>query len=190
MLVSHSYSLYRYSESLTSPYYYIPLSPNRTDFVLTGSVDGHLKFWKKKDPADSDASGSTSGVGIEFVKHFRAHLGPILALPVSADGTLAATISADGNALAAGGINVQGSIKVFDVENFDMINIISLEYRPSTACWVHPRKQARSLLAVAEEGSNVIRLYDGRGDGNAIMTVENVHRKGSAVQIIAVSQNK
>ncbi|KAK9897692.1 hypothetical protein P389DRAFT_60626 [Cystobasidium minutum MCA 4210] len=164
------------------------VSVTRTDFVLTASVDGHLKFWKKKDPADSDASGSTSGVGIEFVKHYRAHLGPILALPVSADGTLAATISADGNALASGGQNVQGSIKVFDVENFDMINIISLDYRPSTACWVHPRKQARSLLAVAEEGSNVIRLYDGRGDGKAIMTVENVHRKGSAVQIIAYNE--
>jgi hypothetical protein len=37
----------------------------RTDFVLTASVDGHLKFWKKKDPSESDASGSTSGVGIE-----------------------------------------------------------------------------------------------------------------------------
>jgi peptidylprolyl isomerase domain and WD repeat-containing protein 1 len=73
------------------------------------------------------------------------------------------------------------------VENFDMINIISLDYRPSTACWVHPRKQARSLLAVAEEGSNVIRMYDGRGDGKPVYTVENVHRKGSAVTIIAVS---
>lgn len=122
-----------------------------------------------------------------FVKHFRAHLGPIVALPVSADGTLAATLSADGNVLSGGGANVQGSIKVFDVENFDMINIISLEFKPTTACWVHPRKQARSLLAVAEEGSNVIRLYDGRGDGKPIMTAETVHRKGSSVQIIAVS---
>lgn len=125
---------------------------------------------------------------LRFVKHYRAHLAPILALPVSADGTLAATISADGNALSGGGANVQGSIKVFDVENFDMINIISLEYRPSTACWIHPRKQARSLLAVAEEGSNVIRMYDGRGDGKPVMIAENVHRKGSAVQIIAVSR--
>jgi peptidylprolyl isomerase domain and WD repeat-containing protein 1 len=68
-----------------------------------------------------------------------------------------------------------------------MINIISLDYKPSTACWVHPRKQARSLLAVAEEGSNRIRMYDGRGDGKAIMIAENVHRKGTSVQIIAVS---
>ena len=35
----------------------------RTDFIATASQDGHLKFWKKQED------------GIEFVKHFRAHLG-------------------------------------------------------------------------------------------------------------------
>lgn len=30
---------------------------------MTGSVDGHVKFWKKMEE------------GIEFVKHFRSHLG-------------------------------------------------------------------------------------------------------------------
>ncbi|CAE8643407.1 unnamed protein product [Polarella glacialis] len=34
-----------------------------TGFLVTGSVDGHIKFWKKQFE------------GIEFVKHFRAHLG-------------------------------------------------------------------------------------------------------------------
>lgn len=33
-----------------------------TDFIVTTSVDGHVKFWKKQE------------TGIEFVKHFRAHL--------------------------------------------------------------------------------------------------------------------
>jgi len=32
---------------------------------------GHVKFWKKK------------AVGIEFAKHFRAHIGPIEGLAVS-----------------------------------------------------------------------------------------------------------
>jgi peptidylprolyl isomerase domain and WD repeat-containing protein 1 len=35
------------------------------DMLLTGSADGHLKFWKKRSS------------GVEFVKHFRAHKGPI-----------------------------------------------------------------------------------------------------------------
>ena len=36
----------------------------RTDFIITTSVDGHLKFWKKNEDQ-----------GIEFIKHFRCHLG-------------------------------------------------------------------------------------------------------------------
>ncbi|KAJ4847306.1 cytochrome P450 monooxygenase 71 [Turnera subulata] len=39
-----------------------------SDFFITGSLDGHLKFWKKK------------ATGIEFAKHFRSHLGPIRGL--------------------------------------------------------------------------------------------------------------
>lgn len=34
-----------------------------TDFIITASVDGHVKFWKKLPK------------GIEFVKHFLSHLG-------------------------------------------------------------------------------------------------------------------
>lgn len=34
----------------------------KTDFVITASIDGHVKFWKKMEE------------GIEFVKHFRSHL--------------------------------------------------------------------------------------------------------------------
>ena len=35
------------------------------DFIITGSVDGHIKFWKKRQQ------------GVEFAKQFRAHLGAI-----------------------------------------------------------------------------------------------------------------
>lgn len=65
-----------------------------TDFVITTSVDGHLKLWKKQE------------VGIEFVKHYRAHLQQIIGVSASADGTLFASISEDRTA------------KVFDVVNF------------------------------------------------------------------------
>jgi peptidylprolyl isomerase domain and WD repeat-containing protein 1 len=37
-----------------------------TDFIVTASADGHVKFWKKQP------------VGIEFVKHFKSHLGTSL----------------------------------------------------------------------------------------------------------------
>ena len=35
------------------------------DFLITGSIDGHLKFWKK------------TPTGIEFAKHYRAHVGAL-----------------------------------------------------------------------------------------------------------------
>lgn len=114
----------------------------RTDFLLTTSVDGHLKLWKKQEQ------------GIEFVKHYRAHLAPIVGVSASADGQLFASVSEDGTA------------KVFDVVNFgasirnvalkrpshpifaDMINMIKLGYTPHACCWVHRRGQAQGLLAV------------------------------------------
>ena len=68
--------------------------PYRTEFLVTTSVDGHVKLWKKQEQ------------GIEFVKHYRAHLAPIVSVSASADGQLFATVSEDGSA------------KVFDVVNF------------------------------------------------------------------------
>jgi peptidylprolyl isomerase domain and WD repeat-containing protein 1 len=48
-----------------------PLPDTRTeqatssDFFISGSIDGYVKFWKKQP------------IGIEFVKTYRAHLGPV-----------------------------------------------------------------------------------------------------------------
>lgn len=70
----------------------------RTDFIVTTSADGHLKFWKKTEK------------GVEFVKHFRGHLGGVCAMAVSGDGLLVATVSA-----------ADKSIKVYDVVNFGML---------------------------------------------------------------------
>jgi peptidylprolyl isomerase domain and WD repeat-containing protein 1 len=36
-----------------------------SDFLITGSVDGFLKFWKVQEE------------GVEFVKTYRAHLGSV-----------------------------------------------------------------------------------------------------------------
>ena len=58
------------------------LTPH-TDFLITSSVDGVVKFWKKDFG------------GIEFVKEFRAHNGEIKSVNVSADGRSFATAGAD-----------------------------------------------------------------------------------------------
>ncbi|KAL5482454.1 CYP15 [Sanghuangporus weigelae] len=123
-----------------------------TDFVITTSVDGHLKLWKKQE------------VGIEFVKHYRAHLQQIIGVSACADGTLFASISEDGTA------------KVFDVINFDMINMIKLGFVPHACCWVHKKGKAQALLAVSESNSGAIHIYDSRGDEKPLLVVDKVHR--------------
>jgi peptidylprolyl isomerase domain and WD repeat-containing protein 1 len=69
-------------------------SRSRSDFIVTTSIDGHLKFWKKMES------------GIEFVKHYHAHLVPIASVSASADGTMFASVAED------------GTCKVYDVVNF------------------------------------------------------------------------
>lgn len=130
---------------------HILLTPH-SNFLLTASIDGHVKFWKKQER------------GIEFVKDYRAHLAAITGLCCSADGTLAATISNDGTA------------KVFDVVNFDLMNIIKLDFTPRACCWINKRGRSDSLLAVSDEGGSSIRMYDGRGDGVALNVVDRIHR--------------
>ncbi|KIM28414.1 hypothetical protein M408DRAFT_8792 [Serendipita vermifera MAFF 305830] len=131
----------------------------RTDFIITTSVDGHLKLWKKQE------------VGIEFVKHYHAHLSPIVCVSASADGMSFASIADD------------GTCKIFDVVNFDMINMLDLGYAPGACCWVHKRGQARTLLAVSEKGSGRIHIYDGRGTKEPLHIVEKLHK--STVHVMA-----
>lgn len=65
-----------------------------TDFLITSSVDGVVKFWKKVMD------------GIEFVKEFRAHVGEIKSVSVSTDGRSFATAGQD------------KTVKLFDVITF------------------------------------------------------------------------
>jgi peptidylprolyl isomerase domain and WD repeat-containing protein 1 len=83
---------------------------SRTEFLITTSVDGHLKLWKKQDQ------------GIEFVKHYRAHLAPVVAVSASADGQLFASVAEDGSA------------KVFDVINFGKFPPVSFLHLISSFC--------------------------------------------------------
>jgi len=124
----------------------------KTDFVITSSQDGHIKFWKKNE------------VGVEFVKHFRAHLGTINDICVNETGTLLATLASD------------KAMKVYDVVNFDMINMFKLDYAPKTGCWLDKPGDAISVIAVTSEDDNEIRLYDGRGSNEEIKSLK-IHQK-------------
>lgn len=138
----------------------------RTNFLITTSVDGHLKLWKKQES------------GIEFVKHYRTSLRAIVSVSASADGAMFASISE--SAKSPGG---EG--RVFDVVNFDMINILRFDFTPKKCCWVHEPGSGESLLAVSDVDSPKIRIYDGRGDGKPLHVLEKVHR--APVHLMEVS---
>ena len=87
----------RYSKSLMhkDQLSFVTMTPF-TDFLITSSVDGVVKFWKKV------------AVGIESVKEFKAHVGEIRSVNVSQDGRSFATAGID------------KTIKIFDVITFGM----------------------------------------------------------------------
>jgi len=105
-----------------------------TGFIVTGSADGHIKFWKKQYE------------GIEFVKHFRSHLGTLLGIVLSQDGRLLTTIG-DDNAL-----------KMYEVNSFDMMVMLKLSFKPTCVEFVHKKNSPQSLVAVGVAESGVIHI--------------------------------
>jgi peptidylprolyl isomerase domain and WD repeat-containing protein 1 len=125
----------------------------KTDFIISASGDGHVKFWKKMDD------------GIEFVKHFRAHLNPITSLTANVMGSLLCTSSTD------------KTVKIFDVINFDMINMIRLDFTPLTTCWIYKAGDTIPCLAVSDTDSPKISIFDAQGGNDPIHVIEKLHTK-------------
>ncbi|RYP91633.1 hypothetical protein DL770_002259 [Monosporascus sp. CRB-9-2] len=151
----------RYSKSLMhkEQVSFVNVTP-LTDFLITSSVDGVVKFWKK------------IAQGIEFVKEFKAHQGEIRSVSVSQDGRSFATAGAD------------RTIKIFDVITFDLLTMLSLDYTPRCICWVHKRGASLPLLAVSDDGKPLIDIYDGRGESSdPIHSIKGLHR--SVVSVMA-----
>ncbi|XP_004294470.1 PREDICTED: peptidylprolyl isomerase domain and WD repeat-containing protein 1-like [Fragaria vesca subsp. vesca] len=133
---------------------HVAVSP--AEFVVTGSVDGHLKFWKKKP------------IGIEFAKHFRSHLGPIegladFALQVSADGLLCCTISND------------LSVKIYDVVNYDMMAMIQTSFVPGAVEWVYKQGDVKARLAISDRNSSSVHIFDARAGENKPLISRKIH---------------
>ncbi|KIW17794.1 hypothetical protein PV08_04989 [Exophiala spinifera] len=139
----------------------VTVAPSPVDFVITTSIDGVVKFWKK------------IATGIEFAKEYRAHEGLIISSSVSVDGAYFATA----------GNEEDKTIKLFDVVTFDLLSILNLEQTPTCICWVHRRAQA-PILAVGI--GKQIHIYDGRGDSQTpIHTLSSLHR----APVVAMAYN-
>lgn len=151
----------RYSKSLMhkDQLLFVTWTP-LTDFLVTASADGAVKFWKKV------------GQGIEFVKEFKAHNGEIKSVSVSKDGRSYATAGID------------NSVKIFDVITFDLLSMLSLDFTPKCVCWVHQKGASFPLLAVSEDSKPLLHIYDGRGESEKpLHTIKGLHR--SPVHLMA-----
>ena len=115
------------------------------DFIITVSIDGVVKFWKKFETS------------IEFVKEFRAHLKQPSGASLSYDGHRFCTTS-----------DTEKTIKIFDVVNFDMVQVVNLtDFQPGVCCWVY-LKSPPAILAVASNNNQndySIRLFKGESSG-------------------------
>ncbi|KAL4182521.1 hypothetical protein AMTRI_Chr11g93690 [Amborella trichopoda] len=121
------------------------------DFFISGSVDGHLKFWKKKP------------TGIEFAKHFRSHVGPIEGLAVSVDGLLCCTISND------------RSVKIYDVVNYDMMVMMHLPFVPGAIQWVYKQGDVKAKLAISDKDSAYVHIYDAHAGSSEPIISKQIH---------------
>ncbi|EXJ78509.1 peptidylprolyl isomerase [Capronia coronata CBS 617.96] len=139
----------------------VTIAPSPADFVITTSIDGVVKFWKKM------------AKGIEFAKEYRAHESQVVSSSVSVDGALFATTGDEGD----------NTIKIFDVITFDLLTILNLENPATCLCWVHRRGAAPILAAgIGKE----IHIYDGRGDSQTPMHVlSSLHR----APVVAMAYN-
>ncbi|RKF73590.1 Peptidyl-prolyl cis-trans isomerase cyp15 [Golovinomyces cichoracearum] len=154
----------RYSKSLMhkEQLAFVTMTPS-TDFLITSSIDGAVKFWKKVSE------------GIEFVKEYRAHIGDIKSVSISTDGRWFATAGAD------------KTVKIFDVVTFDLLSMILMEFTPRCVCWIHKKGASQALLAVSNETNHYIQIYDGGGEKQTpIHTITRLHR--STVNLMAFNE--
>ena len=82
---------------------------SKVDMIITFSIDGHIKFWKKVFHL------------VEYIKNFKAHNGYITSASFSKNHELLCTAGVD------------KTLKLFDVLNCDLKSVIKLQFSPS-AC--------------------------------------------------------
>lgn len=145
----------RYSKSLMhkEQLSFCTITPH-TEFLITTSDDGYVKFWKK-----------VTG-GIEFVKEFKAHEGDIKGVTVSADGRSFASAGSD------------GTVKIFDVVTFDLLASLQPEAAPKSVCFVHKSGSSFPTIAVSNDNDGSIALFDARGeDTTPLHVLRSLHRR-------------
>lgn len=88
---------------------------NKQNLIITSSVDGHIKFWKKVF------------VLVEFVKNFKAHAGVVTSMSLDRNHELLVSVGID------------KTLKIFDVSNCDLRTVVKLSFSPSECEFIPQR---------------------------------------------------
>jgi len=122
--------------------------------LLTASTDGTVKIWKRTGAAE----------GVEFVKSYASHSGPVVAAASTGDGRDIATIGED------------GCIKVYDMTTFDVKSMLKVPSRigafGDSAVFVGRGNEG---IAVTLKGGTGVEVYDLEGDGGGAVRTITVH---------------
>ncbi|XP_043784230.1 peptidylprolyl isomerase domain and WD repeat-containing protein 1 isoform X2 [Apis laboriosa] len=87
------------------------------------------------------------------------------------------SMAASCNGVHACTVSLDKTIKIFDVINFDMINMMKLDYIPLCCEWIYSPGDAISAIAVSAQESNKIFIYDGQGTNIPLHVFEKLHTK-------------
>ncbi|EPX71822.1 WD repeat containing cyclophilin family peptidyl- prolyl cis-trans isomerase Cyp9 [Schizosaccharomyces octosporus yFS286] len=120
----------------------------KSNLILTISYDGHVKFWHKTTD------------GIEYIKDFPAHNGRVISTYLSTNERILSTCADD------------NTVKVFDVEGIDMVNIIDLEFLPNDLVSFNTSSMKEEMLAISDANSPLVYFFDLEGDGNVLYSVK------------------
>lgn len=120
----------------------------KTDFAITVSIDGCIKFWKIQE-------------SIEFVREFEAHTGLVTCVSVNDLGTLFASVSET------------KELRIFDIRNFDMISMIELDFVPQCVSWAHKNNDADVLLAISDANHGEIHFFNEKQKLNSMCLHKN-----------------
>jgi len=110
---------------------------NISDYIVTCSTDGMVKFWKKVFHL------------IEFVRQFKAHKGLINGASLDTNHHKLVTVSES-----------DMTMKIFDVLNFDMINHITINFPPWTICYYKKPGFDSQFICVSSTKNGEIYLYE------------------------------
>lgn len=72
-------------------------------------------------------------------------------------------------------VSMDKSAKIFDIINFDMINMMELNFIPYRAEWIHSTREPMLTLAISDMNSTNICIYDGKGTNIPLYVIDKIH---------------